>query len=599
MNSLIRLLRYAKPYKIRLAWALLAMVLYAIASSLVIFLIRSVVDTVLPSGEGLRAIAIALIGLYFVKGVGSYFSGYLMEDVGQRVVMDLRDRLYGHILGQSASFFAINTSGQLLSRVSNDVGQVQRTVSETAGDLLKESLALVGYVCILFWIDWRLALVCLTGAPIVLYPLVRLGQRIRKTARRSQEAQEVMSHVGSETFSAHRIVKAFGAEEREAGRFRDALLHLYRTNMRVVRALSLMPPFMELLGGVGMAVALWYGSNEIKAGRLTTGEFTSFLAALLMMYAPAKKLSRVNANIQQAIAAGDRIFEMMDTHTEVAEAPGAQAMTPFASAIEFRDVSFAYEDAHPRAILRDVSFTVPAGQMVAIVGRSGAGKTTLVNLIPRFYDVSAGGIIIDGRDVRDVTLRSLRAQVGIVTQETVLFDDTIANNISYGAMRATAAEIEAVSKTAHAHDFIAALPEGYQTKIGERGQKLSGGQRQRVAIARALLKNAPVLILDEATSALDSEAELLVQDALATLMLNRTSFVIAHRLSTIMRADAVIVLERGRIVEFGRHDDLLSRDGMYASLYRMQLLEPRTALGDGAPQAIGLERGAGAPAINQ
>ncbi len=575
MNSFIRLLRYAKPYKGRLAWAVLAMVLYAVASALVVFLIRTVIDNVLPSGQGLRTIAIALIGLYFVKGVGSYFSGYLMEDVGQRVVMDLRDRLYGHILGQSASFFARNTTGQLLSRVSNDVGQVQRAVSETAGDLLRESLALVGYAGILFWIDWRLALVCLTGAPIVLYPLVRLGQRIRRTARRSQEAQEVMSHVGAETFSAHRIVKAFGAEEREAGRFRDALQYLYRTNMRVVRALSLMPPFMELLGGIGMAVALWYGSKEIVAGRLTTGEFTSFLAALLVMYAPAKKLSRVNANLQQAIAAGDRIFEMMDTHTEVAESPDAQPMTPFTSVIEFRDVSFAYEDAHPRAILRDVSFKVPAGQMVAIVGRSGAGKTTLVNLIPRFYDVSAGGIIIDGRDIRDVTLKSLRAQVGIVTQETVLFDDTIANNIAYGVLRATAAEIEAVSKTAHAHDFIASLPEGYQTRIGERGQKLSGGQRQRLAIARALLKNAPVLILDEATSALDTEAELLVQDALATLMLNRTSFVIAHRLSTIMRADAIIVLERGRIVEVGRHDDLLSREGIYASLYRMQLLEPR------------------------
>ncbi|HKY19964.1 MAG TPA: lipid A export permease/ATP-binding protein MsbA [Vicinamibacterales bacterium] len=575
MNSFIRLLRYAKPYKGRLAWAVLAMVLYAVASALVIFLIRRVIDNVLPSGEGLRMVALALVALYFVKGVGSYFSGYLMEDVGQRVVMDLRDRLYGHILGQSASFFARNTSGQLLSRVSNDVGQVQRAVSETAGDLLRESLALVGYAVILIWIDWRLALVCLTGAPIIIYPLVRLGQRIRRTARRSQEAQEVMSHVGSETFSAHRIVKAFGAEEREAARFRDALRHLYRTNMRVVRALSLMPPFMELLGGIGMAVALWYGSTEIAAGRLTTGQFTSFLAALLMMYAPAKKLSRVNANVQQAIAAGDRIFEMIDTHTEVAESPNARVMPPFTSAIEFRDVSFAYEDAHPRAILRHVSFTVPAGQMVAIVGRSGAGKTTLVNLIPRFYDVGAGSIVIDGRDIREVTLKSLRAQVGFVTQETVLFDDTIANNIAYGALRANVPEIEAVAKAAHAHDFIAALPDGYQTRIGERGQKLSGGQRQRVAIARALLKNAPVLILDEATSALDTEAELLVQDALATLMLNRTSFVIAHRLSTIMRADAIIVLERGRIVEIGRHDDLLSRDGIYASLYKMQLLEPR------------------------
>jgi subfamily B ATP-binding cassette protein MsbA len=592
VNSFFRLLRYAKPYKGRLAWAVLAMVVYAIASALVINLIRPILDHLLPNREGLRTIALALIALYFVKGVGSYFSGYLMEDVGQRVVMDLRDRLYAHILRQSASFFTRNSTGQLLSRVSNDVGQVQRAVSETAGDLLRESLALVGYAVILFWIDARLAIVCLTGAPIVVYPLVHLGQRIRRTARRSQEAQEVMSHVGAETFAAHRIVKAFGAEEREAGRFRDALTHLYRTNMRVVRALSLMPPFMELLGGVGMAGALWYGSEQIATGRLSTGEFTAFLAALLMMYAPAKKLSRVNANLQQAIAAGDRIFEMMDTHTEVPERPGALAMPAFSSVLEFRDVSFAYEDVDPRLILRNISLAVPAGQMVAIVGRSGAGKTTLVNLVPRFFDVSSGGVFIDGRDIREVTLKSLRSQIGIVTQETVLFDDTIANNIAYGSLRANAAEIEAASRAAHAHEFITNLPERYQTRIGERGQKLSGGQRQRLAIARALLKNAPILILDEATSALDTEAELLVQDALATLMLNRTSFVIAHRLSTIMRADAIVVLERGRIVETGHHDDLLSRGGVYAALYKMQLLEPKQ-------ESAANDEGVGAPATKR
>ena len=469
MNSLFRPLRYAKPYKGRLAWAVLAMVIYAVASALLAYLISPILDHVLPTRDHLGSIAAAVVALSFVKGVGAYFSGYLMEDVGQRVVMDLRDRLYGHILGQSAGFFTRQTVGQLLSRVSNDVGQIQRAVSETAGDLLRESLALVGYAVVLFYYDARLALVCMTGAPLVVYPLIRLGQRIRRTARRSQEALEVMSHVGAETFAAHRIVKAFGAEEREANRFRAALLHLYRTNMRVVRALSLLPPSMELLGGVGLGLALWYGSGQITSGRLSTGEFTSFMAALFLMYAPAKKLSRVNANLQQSIAAADRIFEMLDTHTEVAESPSAEPLRGFASVIEFRDVSFAYEDAHPRTILRSISFNVPAGQMVAIVGRSGAGKTTLVNLIPRFFDVSAGGIYLDGRDLRDVTLKSLRAQVGIVTQETVLFDDTIANNIAYGSLQASQPEIEAAARAAHAHEFITALPEGYQTRIGERG----------------------------------------------------------------------------------------------------------------------------------
>jgi ATP-binding cassette, subfamily B, bacterial MsbA len=581
VNSFFRLLRYSKPYKVRLAWAVLAMVIYAIASAWLAYLIRPILDSVLPHGQGLGLIAAAVVALSFVKGIGAYFSGYLMEDVGQRVVTDLRDQLYGHILGQSASFFSRNTSGQLLSRVSNDVGQVQRAVSETAGDLLRESLALVGYAVVLFYYDARLALVCLTGAPLVVYPLIRLGQRIRRTARRSQEALEVMSHIGHETFSAHRIVKAFGAEERETIRFRAALTNLYRTNMRVVRALSILPPSMELLGGIGLALALWYGSAQIGSGRLTAGAFTSFIAALFLMYAPAKKLSRVNANLQQTIAAADRIFEMLDIHTEVSEAPDAQPLPPFSVAIDFRDVSFAYEDAHPRTILRGISFQVPAGQMIAIVGRSGSGKTTLVNLIPRFFDVSAGAIHIDGRDLREVTLKSLRAQIGMVTQETVLFDDTIANNIAYGTLTASQPEIEAVARAAHAHEFVSVLPEAYQTRIGERGQRLSGGQRQRLAIARALLKNAPILILDEATSSLDTEAELLVQDALATLMMNRTSFVIAHRLSTIMRADAIIVLERGRIVEIGRHDELLSHDGVYAALYKMQLLEPKPVVENG------------------
>jgi ATP-binding cassette, subfamily B, bacterial MsbA len=574
-HPLIRLFRYSRPYRFRLGWAVVGMVVYAIGTAGLAWLVKPIFDSVLPNQERLVFTASGIIFVYLLKGMGSYASAYLMADVGQRVVMDLRNDLYRHILGQSAAFFGQRTTGQLMSRINNDVGQVQQVVSETVGDLARESLSLVGFVFLMFYIDARLAIVCLTGAPLVVYPLIRLGQRVRRTTRRSQEALESISHISAEAFTGHRIVKAFATEAREAEKFGRAGYHLFRTNMKVTAALSTLPPLMELIGGIGMAAALWYGSSQIAGGRLTPGQFASFFTAVFMMYGPAKKLSRVNANLQQAIAASERIFEMLDTHTEVQEVPHAPALEPFRRAIEFREVGFAYDEG-PGRILRGVSFKINAGQMVAIVGRSGAGKTTLVNLLPRFYDVTSGAILIDGVDIRHVTLKSLRQQIGIVTQETVLFDDTIANNVAYGSAGAGRDQIEHAARAANAHDFIVALPGGYETMIGERGQRLSGGQRQRLAIARALLKNAPILVLDEATSALDSESELLVQDALANLMLNRTSFVIAHRLSTIRRADAIIVLERGRVIEMGQHDELLAReDGTYSTLYQMQLLEGR------------------------
>jgi len=589
VSVLLRLLRYARPYRGRIAWAILATLVYAAASGALAALIKPILDRALPRQIHVALIAWEIIGFYLLKGLGAYFSDYLMSDVGQRVVRDLRNSLHEHMVRQSAAFFARRTTGQLLSRLTNDVAQVQHVVAETVGDLLQEGLSVVFFAGLLFYYDAKLALVCLTGAPIIIYPLAKLGRRLRRTTRRSQEALEHLSHVAGESFTGHRIVKAFGAEGREAQKFGDASQQLYRTNTRVTRVVALLPPIMELLGAFAIAGALVYGSQQIAAGRLTTGEFFGFVATLFLMYGPIKKLSRVNANIQQAIAAAERIFEVLDRHTEVVERAGAATMAPFRHVIEFRDVAFAYDDVQARAILRGVTFTVQAGQVIALVGRSGAGKTTLVNLIPRFYDVTGGAILIDGVDVRDVTLASLRAQIGIVTQETILFDDTVAANIAYGRPSATREEIEQAARAAHAHEFITALARGYDSTIGERGQRLSGGQRQRLAIARALLKDSPLLVLDEATSSLDTESEMLVQGALANLMKNRTSFVIAHRLSTIRRADAIIVMDRGRVVEVGRHDELLARGSLYARLYELQLLEGRrtqpTALGEAAQAA--------------
>ena len=560
------------------------MLFYAAASTGLVTLIKPLMDGVLGTRSDitlsfgvrvdLRTWSIAVLVIYLFKGLGAYFSAYLMTDVGQRVVRDLRNKLFGHILQQSAGFFSRRTSGTLMSSITSDVQQIQVAVSETVGDLLREGLAVVGFAAAMFYYDYKLALVVVTGAPIVVYPLVRLGQRVRRTSRRVQEEVAHLSHITLEAFTGHRIVKAFGAESHEESRFRRASERLYRTNLKVTSTVSVLPPLMEFLGGVAIVGLIAYGSHKIGSGGMTQGDFFSFVVAAFMMYGPIKKLSRVNTNLQQAIAASERIFEMLDTHSEVKELAGAARLAPLRQGIEFRDVSFQYEDGSGRYVLRDVSFDVEAGQVIALVGLSGAGKTTLVNLIPRFFDVKSGAILMDGVDIRDVTLKSLRAQIGIVTQETVLFDESIASNIAYGSPGASRAEIEAAARAAHAHEFIVTLPEQYDTWIGERGQRLSGGQRQRLAIARALLKNSPILVLDEATSSLDAESERLVQDALANLMRDRTSFVIAHRLSTVRRADKIIALERGRVAEIGRHEELLARPGgVYAKLYAQQIFE--------------------------
>ena len=560
------------------------MLFYAAASAGLVTLIQPLMDGVLGPGPdiplffGIRVTlgtwSAAVLIIYLFKGLGSYFSTYLMTDVGQRVVRDLRNKLFHHVLRQSATFFSQRTSGQLMSGITNDVQQIQVAVSETVGDLLREGLAVLGYACLMFYYDYKLALVVVTGAPVVVYPLVRLGQRVRRTSRRVQEELAYLSHITIEAFAGHRIVKAFGAEDHETTRFKRATERLYRTNLKVTSTVSVLPPLMEFLGGVAIVGLISYGSRKINSGGMTQGDFIAFVVAAFMMYGPIKKLSRVNTNLQQAIAASERIFELLDIHSEVEERADAIVLPPVRSAIEFRNVSFHYEDRGAKYVLRDVSFPVAAGEVIALVGLSGAGKTTLVNLIPRFYDVKEGAILMDGLDIRDVTLKSLRSQIGIVTQETVLFDESIASNIAYGSPGATREQIEQAARAAHAHEFIVTLPEQYETQIGERGQRLSGGQRQRLAIARALLKNSPILILDEATSSLDVESERLVQEALANLMRDRTSFVIAHRLSTVRRADKIIALERGRVAEIGRHEELLSRPGgVYAKLYAQQIFE--------------------------
>jgi subfamily B ATP-binding cassette protein MsbA len=579
VKEFLRLLSFARPYRAQKVAALLAMVVYAAGTVMLAWLVRYIFDRALQNPDLVMGVAAQLLSAYALKGIGSYVSSYLMADVGQRVVMDLRNKLFRHILDQSAAFFSRQTTGQLMSRITNDINQVQLAVSETAPDLVRESLALVGFAGYMFSIDWRLAMVCMTATPLIVYPLIRLGQRVRRMTRRSQEELAHLSHVATEGLSGHRIVKAFGAEAREAERFAAASRRLFRTNMRVTGALSALPPLMEFIGGLAATAALWYGARKIAEGTLTVGQFSSFLTAAFMMYGPVKKLSRVNASLQQTIAASERIFEMLDTHTEVHDRPGAPALKRHASTVEFRDVGFAYEDDPSRFVLRRASFTVRSGQVAAIVGLSGAGKTSLVNLIPRFFDVTEGQILIDGVDIREVSLRSLRAQTALVTQETVLFDDTIAANIAYGAPGASRAAIEDASRAAHAHEFVSRLPEGYDATIGERGQRLSGGQRQRLAIARAILKDCPLLVLDEATSSLDAESELLVQDALANLMRNRTTFVIAHRLSTVRRADLIVALEQGEVVEVGTHDELVNRPGgVYAKLYALQTFDGNEAV---------------------
>jgi subfamily B ATP-binding cassette protein MsbA len=565
-----RLFAYTRPYRGKLFLSWLATAAYAAAGALIVYQVKPIFDKALIRGVDVGTLSLTIFALYLVKGLSSYFSTTLVAWVGQRAVTDLRNALYEHILKQSFAFLGRSTTGSLMSHITTDVEKIQAAVSELAGDLLKEGLTVVGYLAVLFYMDWRLALLALFGMPLALHPLLRLGQKLRASNETSLRRWKDISEILQETISGFRVVKAFGMEGFEIGRFRRAAGRLLSVNMRITRTTAVLPPLMEGVGGLALIGALFYGSWSIREGHLTTGSFVAFLTALFAMYTPIKRLSRVNATLQAALAAGNRVLDVLDRRDEIPQRPDAVVLPRMRQQIEYRAVGFRYADGHG-AILRNVSFVARPGEVVAIVGSSGSGKTTLVNLLPRFYDVSEGAVLIDGRDVREATLASVRAQIGLVTQETVLFNDTVRANIAYGMDDVDEARIEAAARAAFAHDFILDLPRRYDTVIGERGSRLSGGQKQRIAIARAILKDPPILILDEATSALDAESERLVQSALANLMRGRTTLVIAHRLATVRDADRIVVLEGGEVREVGRHDELLRQSGgLYSRLHELQ-----------------------------
>jgi ATP-binding cassette, subfamily B, bacterial MsbA len=515
-------------------------------------------------GLGLLIITITLL-----KGLAEYFSTYLLNYLGQGVVMDLRNALYEKVLHQSASFFHVHSTGRLISRITNDIEKIQFATSTALADALKQGLTFLAFSYLVFAIDWTLALASFVVAPLVFYPSKFLGRRIHKTSRSSQDKMEEITNILQETITGHRIVKAFGMEAFELSKFKQATRRLAKINLNWIRTQAITSPYMEVVGAVVIAGMILYIQSQTAAGTMTLGKFGVFLAAFIGLYDPVRRMSGIYNTFQQARGASSKVFELLHEQADVIEKPGALPLGRFEREIEFRRVSFNYSDSR-LPVLRDINLKVSVGAIVAFVGSSGSGKTTLVNLIPRFFDPSEGQILIDGYDLRDLKLKSLRSLIGIVTQETVLFNDTVRNNICYGRQHVREEEIVEAAKAALAHDFIMQMPQGYDSVIGERGQKLSGGERQRVAIARALMKNSPILVLDEATSALDSESELLVQKALSNLIRGRTVFVIAHRLSTIRRADKIVVIDQGCISEIGTHADLVGRGGIYRRLHDLQ-----------------------------
>ena len=522
-----------------------------------------------PSIKWRKVLTVLLI-VFIVRAFTSFLSEYAFQKVGLSTVRDLRNDLYERIINQSHKFFSERSTGEMVSRIVSDADAIQAAVSTRMGDLFQESLTLLGLVAFIFVTNAELAVVVILASWLIVVPVVLFGRRLRKTTHKSQERMADLANILEETIRGVRIVKAFTMEPFEIQRFREATRRHLRQLLSVQRVQALTSPVMELLAGICMVMLFTYAQSRIAAGTLTTGQFVSFIATLALMYAPIKKLNKVNLSVNTALSAAERVFRMLDIENDVREKPDAHRIESVGSGIRYEDVSFTYGND---PVLRNVTLNVAPGEIVALVGGSGAGKSTLVNLLPRFYDVTSGRITVDGRDVRDVSLLSLRKLMGFVTQEVVLFNDTVRNNIAYGRSDADEQLVIDAAKAANAHEFISQLPKGYDTLIGEAGVLLSGGQRQRLAIARALFKDPPILVLDEATSALDTESERLVQQALTNLMQGRTTLVIAHRLSTIRSADKIVVLDRGRIVESGRHEELLAHRGVYRKLYDLQFVD--------------------------
>ncbi|MCX5898090.1 MAG: ABC transporter ATP-binding protein [Proteobacteria bacterium] len=577
MDIYKRLLIFVKPYWTRIAIAVVCMILLSGINALIAYMVKPAIDEIFLKKDStmLAVIPFALILAFLLKGSFDYGQEYLMGYVGNRVVTDIRDALYRHTQHLSLAFFHKITTGMLMSRIANDIGVLQRSVSDSIAKVMMNCFLIIGLTGVAFYQNWRLACVCFLILPWVMIPITRFGKKSKRYSRRSQEKIGHISTFLTETISGNRIVKAFCMENYENARFADENNRLFRIKIKTLKVSALSSPVIQSVGGLMAAATIYYGGSGVISGDITTGQFFSFIAALGMLYKPVQSMNKVNQQIQEGMAAAVRVFAIFDTVPDIADAPGATPMPLIQEALEFRAVSFRYEE---KPVLRDVSFRVNAGKTVAIVGPSGAGKTTIANLILRFYDVVSGGVFIDGVDIRERTIKSVRDQMAIVTQDTILFNDTVLNNIAYGSRDKTEQQIIDAARAAFAHDFIEHLPQGYQTIIGEQGARLSGGQRQKIAIARAILKGAPILILDEATSSLDSRSEKELQRALENLMQGKTTIMIAHRLSTVRNADRIIVMSDGTIAEEGSHEELLQQKGIYYSMYTIQSTPPQKKL---------------------